>query len=63
MDSLTMYLRMQQAVARFATNDDGATAIEYALIAVGIGMAIIASVFALGTDAVLPMFKSLTSMF
>jgi pilus assembly protein Flp/PilA len=33
----------------FLTNESGATAIEYALIAAGIGVAIIASVNALGS--------------
>ena len=34
----------------FLKNDSGATAIEYGLIAAGISVAIIAAVFALGSD-------------
>jgi pilus assembly protein Flp/PilA len=36
-------------VRRFRADQSGATAIEYGLIAAGIGMAIIATVFNLGT--------------
>ena len=39
----------QQAKARMAQTD-GATAIEYGLIAAGIAVAIIAAVFAIGTQ-------------
>jgi len=35
---------------RLLRGDDGATAIEYGLIAAGIAVAIIAAVFALGSD-------------
>jgi pilus assembly protein Flp/PilA len=35
--------------ARMATNEDGATAIEYALVAAGIGAAVAATVWSLGT--------------
>ncbi|MGH6767837.1 MAG: Flp family type IVb pilin [Xanthobacteraceae bacterium] len=35
--------------ARAATNQDGATAIEYALVASGIGAAVAATVWSLGT--------------
>lgn len=41
---------MIQFVLRFLRNDTGATAIEYGLIAAGISIAIIATVFALGTE-------------
>jgi pilus assembly protein Flp/PilA len=37
-------------LARLARNTDGATAIEYGLIAAGIAIAIIAAVFAIGDD-------------
>jgi pilus assembly protein Flp/PilA len=37
-------------IAAFLTNESGATAIEYALIAAGISVAIIATVNALGTQ-------------
>ena len=38
-----------QLIKRFLTNDSGATAIEYALIAAGIALAIITAVNTLGT--------------
>ena len=41
---------MTTLVMRFFTDDAGATAIEYGLIAAGIAVAIIATVQALGTN-------------
>ena len=41
---------MLPRVFRFLKDDTGATAIEYGLIAAGISIAIIATVFALGTE-------------
>jgi pilus assembly protein Flp/PilA len=38
-----------QLIRRFLTDDSGATAIEYALIAAGIALAIITAVNTLGT--------------
>ena len=40
---------MNTLFARFVKDESGATAIEYALIAAGIGIAIITAVNALGT--------------
>ena len=40
---------MKKLLARFAKDESGATAIEYALIAAGIGIAILTGVNALGT--------------
>jgi pilus assembly protein Flp/PilA len=40
---------MRRLIARFAADTSGATAIEYCLIAVGISLAIIATVQGLGT--------------
>ena len=40
---------MHAAPARWRANEDGATAIEYALIASGIGAAVAATVWSLGT--------------
>jgi pilus assembly protein Flp/PilA len=40
---------MTNLLARFVKDESGATAIEYALIAAGIGIAIITAVNALGT--------------
>ena len=41
---------MRNLIERFVTNESGATAIEYGLIAAGIAVAIIAGVNAVGTD-------------
>ncbi len=41
---------MKKVLARFAKDESGATAIEYGLIAAGIGVAVIATVQALGTN-------------
>jgi pilus assembly protein Flp/PilA len=41
---------MKNLVARFVKDESGATAIEYALIAAGISVAIITIVGTLGTD-------------
>jgi len=40
---------MRRLIARFLTDQSGATAIEYALIAAGISLAIVAVVGGLGT--------------
>jgi len=40
---------MKNLLARFAKDESGATAIEYALIAAGIALAIIVAVNSLGT--------------
>ena len=44
-----MELSMTKLVARFVKDESGATAIEYALIAAGISLAIITAVNTLGT--------------
>lgn len=41
---------MQTLIARFVTDESGATAIEYGLIAAGISVAIITAVMTLGTQ-------------
>lgn len=41
---------MQISVRRFLRNESGATAIEYAMIASGIAVAIAATVFSLGSN-------------
>ena len=47
---------------RLAADENGATAIEYALIAAGIGVAIAATVTSLGS-AVAGLYQSLAAMF
>lgn len=63
MKALTTYAGMRQSFAQFAKNDTGATAIEYALIAGGIAMAIITTVYTFGTDTLLPLFESFATLF
>jgi pilus assembly protein Flp/PilA len=46
----TLVRDAKSKVANLVKNTDGATAIEYGLIAAGIAVAIIAAVFALGDD-------------
>jgi pilus assembly protein Flp/PilA len=41
---------MKEMLLRFLTNESGATAIEYGLIAAGIAMTIIAAVNGIGTS-------------
>jgi pilus assembly protein Flp/PilA len=47
---------------RLADNEDGATAIEYAIVASGVGVAVAATVFNLGSTTK-GMFASLLSLF
>ena len=46
----TLLRDMKSRAVQLVKNTDGATAIEYGLIAAGIAVAIIAAVFALGDD-------------
>ena len=41
---------MRLVVQRFRDDEQGATAIEYALIAAGVGMAVASSIFTLGSN-------------
>jgi pilus assembly protein Flp/PilA len=41
---------MRAKIKNFITDENGATAIEYALVAAGISVAIVASVTSLGTN-------------
>lgn len=45
-----MLIKLLALKNAYLKNEDGATAIEYALIAAGISLAIVASVFAFGDD-------------
>jgi len=63
MNGLMIYAKLRHGLACFAKNDQGATAIEYALIAAGIAMTIIVAVNTLGTDTILPMFESFATLF
>jgi pilus assembly protein Flp/PilA len=47
---------------RLAGNEQGATAIEYALIAAGIGAAVAATVYSLGT-AIKGLYSSVAALF
>jgi pilus assembly protein Flp/PilA len=48
-------------IQRVAGNEDGGTAIEYALIAAGIGVAVAATVYSLGTTTA-GLFQSIASL-
>ena len=50
---------MSAIFARFMKDESGATAIEYALIAAGISLAVVAAVFAFG-DELEVLFNNLT---
>lgn len=45
-------MNLKCILAEFAADESGATAIEYGLIAVGIALAIIEIIYALGTNLV-----------
>lgn len=51
---------MKKLFAAYMANEDGATAIEYGLIAAGIALAIVISVFAFG-DSLDDTFNNMTS--
>ena len=48
----TSLYSLKQRVSKIVSDEDGATAIEYGLIAAGIAVAIIAAVFAIGDELV-----------
>ena len=50
-------------VGRFVADQRGATAIEYAMIAAGIGVAVSASVWSLGTAVKTTFYDKMTSLF
>ena len=52
----------RRVVGRFLADERGATAIEYALLASGIGGAIIATVFALGTGITTNLYDKIAAM-
>jgi pilus assembly protein Flp/PilA len=52
-----------RACARFTADERGATAIEYALIAVGVSVAISATVFGLGSELKTNYYDKLAALF
>jgi pilus assembly protein Flp/PilA len=50
-------------VRRFIADQSGATAIEYALVAAGIGVAVAGSVWKLGAEVKTTLYDKLVSMF
>ena len=48
---------------RFVADTSGATAIEYAMIAAGVGVAVSSAVWSLGTAVKTVLYAKLTSMF
>jgi len=58
----TMISNAQREFARFCADDNGATAIEYAMVASGIGAFLAATVYQLG-GRVKTLFTTLAGMF
>jgi len=58
----TLPLHLSMLRKRMAKDQEGATAIEYALIASGVGAAVAATVWGLGTSTA-NLYQSLASMF
>jgi pilus assembly protein Flp/PilA len=54
---------LKERIRRFALDDRGATAIEYALIAAGISVAIVTAVTGLGSQIQVTFYDKLTNMF
>ena len=52
----------RRALRRFSADDNGATSVEYAIIASGIGVAVVTVVFALGSS-VKNMFTTISSAY
>lgn len=50
-------------VRRFLSNDDGSTAIEYALIASGISIAVVGAVTTLGSQVKTTLYDKLVALF
>lgn len=50
-------------IRRFLSRQDGATAIEYAMIAAGISIAIVGSVTTLGTQVKTALYDKLAALF
>jgi len=50
-------------VRRFLTDTSGATAIEYALVAAGIGVAVAGSIWKLGDEIKTTLYDKLVSLF
>jgi pilus assembly protein Flp/PilA len=50
-------------IARFAADQRGATAIEYSMIAAGVGVAISTAVWSLGTAVKTTFYDKLSNMF
>ena len=62
MDSLDSLIGITaRNVARFVSDESGATAIEYAMIASGVGAAVAATVYSLGSQ-VKTLFTTLANM-
>jgi len=57
----TLLSNTRRAAGRFLADERGASAIEYALIASGIGAAIISVVFGLGNTVVTDLYNKISS--
>ena len=54
--------KLQQSVRSFCTDENGATAIEYALIAAGVSVAIVSAVTGLGTHLKTTFYDKLAAL-
>ena len=63
MRSLITGCRLHRCQRSFAQDDSGATAIEYALIASGVSIAIVAALTTLGTQIMVVFYDKLNNLF
>ena len=53
----------QPAISRFLRDENGATAIEYAMIAAGVGAAVASAVYGLGTSVQTTLYNRIANIF
>ena len=63
MRSLITGYRLYRCQRRFALDESGATAIEYALIASGVSIAIVGAVTSLGSQIMVVFYDKLNNLF
>lgn len=54
---------LRSSFCRFCADESGATAIEYALIAGGVGVTVASSVYALGTHVKTGLYEKIAAIF
>ena len=63
MSALASAAAVARLVRRFAADEQGATAIEYGLMAGGIGAAVAGAIYAVGSEVKTTLYDKLTSLF